>query len=362
MGERRPAWALSFISPVPEITTLTPEDGPVAGGTLLRVFGKDFDAGAQVKLGSQLCRNTIVVNSRSINCQVPPVESAISVPVIVENSNGDSSAALSFEYQAPERLPPSILTVDPSSGLPRGGYEIVLTGESFDEAATVTINGVAATVQSRNGDTEIRGIVPPGPPARVVPIVVQNSDGQVATANFFYADAPPPDPGAPVFNSVSPDYGPSSGATVISIYGENFAEDSEVLIDGQPCLSPRWISASLMSCTTPGGYAGSVELTIRSQFGEDGRPAAFEYVDPADAAPSIDSISPARGIAGSYVEVNGRDFQPGVDFRVFVDGQVAAPSSVSASLVGLDFPSLAPETRAELVVQNPDGQTDRTYF
>ena len=57
-----------------------------------------------------------------------------------------------------------------------------------------------------------------------------------------------------------------------------------------------------MSCTTPGGYAGSVELTVRSEFGEDGRPAAFEYVDPADAAPSIDSISPARGIAGSYVK------------------------------------------------------------
>ena len=361
-GREATGQVFEFISPVPQLSAIDPVEGPIAGGTLLRVFGEDFDPGAQVKVGSKLCRNTIVINTRSINCQVPPGDQEGSVIIQIENSNGDASEVMSFLYKAPERAPPQITLLEPSGGLPRGGYETLITGQGFDASATVTVDGVSASIQGRSGDTEIRVIVPPGPPARVVPLVVQNSDGQVASANFFFSDSPPPDPGAPVFNSVSPDYGPSEGGTVLSIYGQNLTEDSEIFVDGQPCLRTRWISSALMSCATPGGFAGNVAISVESPFGEDGRLAAFRYEDPADAPPSIDTISPPRGVSGAYVEVEGRDFQPGVDFRVFVDGRAAAPSSVSSTLVGLDFPELPIDTRAELVLQNPDGQTDRTYF
>ena len=53
-------------------------------------------------------------------------------------------------------------------------------------------------------ETEIIVYAPAGQPNSTVQIVVQNSDGQRASRNFVYLDAPPPEPGAPEISDFDP--------------------------------------------------------------------------------------------------------------------------------------------------------------
>ena len=73
----------------------------------------------------------------------------------------DDRNGITFIYGA-GGPPPNLLSILPTSGPLRGGTEVTLTGVDFNEAATVTFDGVDATVVSRTGSTEIVVEAPAG--------------------------------------------------------------------------------------------------------------------------------------------------------------------------------------------------------
>lgn len=94
-----PAGFTRFAPDQPEITTLVPDHGPVAGGTRLEIHGSGFDADTTVSIGTQ----TVAIVDADLPDRivvVTPPAAAGGVNVVVSNGLGSDSA--SFEYRESE--------------------------------------------------------------------------------------------------------------------------------------------------------------------------------------------------------------------------------------------------------------------
>ncbi len=61
---------------------------------------------------------------------------------------------------------------------------------------------------------------------------------------------------------LSPDQGPVSGGTTVTIRGRGFSTSSAVAVGGNACASLTFLSGAEMLCTTPSGSAGASELVV----------------------------------------------------------------------------------------------------
>ncbi len=75
----------------PTVTSVSPNNGPVAGGTAVTITGTNFAAGATVTFGSAAATNVVVVNSTTITATTP-AGSAGAVTVTVTNRAGRAGA------------------------------------------------------------------------------------------------------------------------------------------------------------------------------------------------------------------------------------------------------------------------------
>jgi hypothetical protein len=81
---------------------------------------------------------------------------------------------------------PNLVSIAPASGGVRGGTDVTLTGTDFDAAAVVTFDGVAASVVSRTGSTEIVATSPPGASiGQTADVRVTQGSGTDALLNAF---------------------------------------------------------------------------------------------------------------------------------------------------------------------------------
>ena len=84
----------------PTVTSVSPNNGPAAGGTAVTITGTNFASGATVKFGSNAATNVVVVNSTTITATTP-AGSAGAVTVTVTNTGSQSgSLANGFTYNA----------------------------------------------------------------------------------------------------------------------------------------------------------------------------------------------------------------------------------------------------------------------
>ena len=96
----------------PAITSITPNTGSSAGGTLITIVGANFQSGATVSIGNNAATNIFVINSGQIQATTPPGVMGQSSDVTIVNPNGAMTSLVSgFTYLAP-----------PCDGIRIGGY------------------------------------------------------------------------------------------------------------------------------------------------------------------------------------------------------------------------------------------------
>ena len=79
----------AFASTVPFVSSVSPNSGPVAGGTGVTITGADFAAGATVKFGGTAATSVVVVNGTTITATTPAnTAGAVSVTVTVNGQSG----------------------------------------------------------------------------------------------------------------------------------------------------------------------------------------------------------------------------------------------------------------------------------
>jgi len=167
----------------PTVSSVSPNSGPVAGGTAVTITGTNFASGATIKFGNNAATNVVVVNSTTITATTP-AGSAGAVTVTVTSSGGLSgSQANGFTYIGT----PTVASVSPNNGPTAGGTAVTITGTSFAAGATVKFGSNSATNVAVVNSTTITATAPAGS-AGAVTVTVTNSGGQSGslTNGFTY--------------------------------------------------------------------------------------------------------------------------------------------------------------------------------
>ncbi|MDD2492196.1 MAG: IPT/TIG domain-containing protein, partial [Bacteroidales bacterium] len=128
----------------PVIHTVAPAEGTVAGGTIIKITGKDFRQGAEVYFGSEKSPSATANDlGDTIKAVLPPYPGDlrrdkgtdhIDVPIVVINKSDGGTAVWHerFIYRVPTSYP-IITTIDPSKGSSYGDMQIVILGDNFVE-------------------------------------------------------------------------------------------------------------------------------------------------------------------------------------------------------------------------------------
>jgi hypothetical protein len=250
------AGAFTYIAP-PTVTGVTPNGGPIAGGTAVTIGGTNFASGATVKFGSAQATSVNVVSSTSITAPTPPA-AAGAVAVSVTNTNGLSgSLANGFTYLGP----PTVTGVSPNTGSSFGGTAVTISGTNFASGAIVTFGSSSATAVTVVNSSTITATTPAGNAGVVtVTVTVSGQSGSLASGYTYVV--------TPTVTSVSPNTGPAVGGTGVTITGTNFASGATVMFGSAAATGVTVVNATTITATTPAGSgAVTVTVTVNGQSG-----------------------------------------------------------------------------------------------
>ncbi|WP_158292613.1 IPT/TIG domain-containing protein [Serinibacter arcticus] len=327
----------------PTAESLSPEFGPVAGGTIVTVVGTDFTPESVVTIDGVEVDAEVALDGLSLTFTTPE-HAAGPVDVVVTTDDG-STEPLTFTYVDV----PSAESLSPVSGPVTGGTSVTVVGENFTPDSVVTIDGVEVPATVNDEGTEVT-FTTPAHGAGPVDVIVTTPGGSTEPLVFTFVDAPTAD-------SLSPVAGPTAGGTSVTVVGENFTPDSVVTIDGVEVPATVNDEGTEVTFTTPEHAAGPVDVVVTTPGGST-EPLVFTYVD----APTADSLSPVAGptAGGTSVTVVGENFTP--DSVVTIDG-VEVPATVNDDGTELTFTT--PEHAAgpvDVVVTTPGGSTEPLTF
>jgi hypothetical protein len=179
-------------------------------------------------------------------------------PDVIVPSGGRGSTPT----DVPAATPHVLLSIEPSHGPFSGGTRTIVRG-----------NGFGSNVRVWFGDTEVpesdvvavdaKRIQVTAPPGEgLVSVVAQNGDDESTrvelTDGFAYDEF-----------RAEPASGPTSGGTLVTIYGQSpsFDEDTEISIDREPCEIEEVRSETELVCRTPPGTPGAKPLRVTTSDG-----------------------------------------------------------------------------------------------
>ncbi len=327
----------------PTVSSVSPNNGPTTGGTAVTITGTNFVAGATVTFGAAAATNIVVVNNTTITATTP-VGSAGAVTVTVTNSSGQSgNLASAYTYV----IKPTVSSVSPNNGPTTGGTAVTITGTNFAAGATVTFGTTAATNVVVVNSTTITATTPAGSVGAVT-VTVTNSGGQsgsLATAYTYVAK--------PTVTSVSPNSGPTTGATAVTITGTNFATGATVTFGTTAATNVVVVNSTTITATTPAGSAGAVTVTVTNSSGQSGSLAtAYTYV----VKPTVSSVSPNNGptTGATAVTITGTNFAAGATVTF---GAAAATNVVVVNSTTITATTPAGSAGAVTVTVTANGQS-----
>ncbi len=276
--------------PTPTITTLSPDNGPISGGTTVTITGTDLTSATLVTFGGIAA--TFTVSSPTQIIATSPAGSTGQVEVRVKTPGG-TSGPLPFTYTAP---PPNITLLSPDTGSETGGTLVTITGQYFTGATSVVLDMTTISTFDVHNDTTITFLSPPGTGSAAVTVTTPSGTSSPATFSF----TPPP---VPSVDFLTPDKGPVSGGTTVEIIGSGLYGATSVNFGSTEITTIVKESDTKISIVAPAGTAGVVNVTVTTPAGTS-TAVPYTYVD---YAPVISTLSPNQGskAGGTTVIVTG---------------------------------------------------------
>ncbi|MBD8498263.1 IPT/TIG domain-containing protein, partial [Paenibacillus arenosi] len=254
----------------PTITSVTPNNGAMAGYYYITIQGKDFDRKTTVYIDDQAATSTYM-SATELSVQVPAGKRSGAVDVkVVTGAKGTATMTGGFTYNAPggggqQGQAPTITGITPNSGAMGGYYYITIKGTGFDRGTKVTIDDQAANTTYISA-TELSVMVPTGKRSGAVDVkVVTGKQGTTTMAGGFTYNVPGgggQQGQAPTITSVTPNSGAMGGYYYITIKGTGFDRGTKVTIDDQEAVT-TYISATELSVMVPRAKrSGAVDVKI----------------------------------------------------------------------------------------------------
>lgn len=249
--------------------------GPASGDLRVTIHGMGFTEGALVKFGGTKASGVLTLTDTQINCDVPAHDFGL-VDVEVTLPDGQHEVLRDgFFYESDL----AITSIEPNLDLTRGGVEVTVHGEGFDDSTTVLVGGRQLKSPQVLDSKTIVGMIPERLIARPGTVSVIVSDGieqQVLVDSFRYLN----DLGVV---TISPVAGPINGGSDVTIRGAGLHQDTVVSVDGTVAevVSPG--DGEEMVIRTPPGTEGPVDLTLSGPLQSRHLSGSFAYLAEAES-------------------------------------------------------------------------------
>jgi hypothetical protein len=321
--------------PTPTITGITPNSGPIAGGTSVTITGTNLTGGT-FTFGGLTATCTVAAGGLSATC-TSPAHAAGPVDVVVTTGGGSGAVAGGFTYLDA----PTITGITPNSGPIAGGTSVTITGTNLT-GGTFTFGGLTATCTVAAGGLSAT-CTSPAHAAGPVDVVVTTPGGTATLpASFTYIPTP-------TITGITPNSGPVAGGTSVTITGTGLT-DGTFTFGGLTATCTVAAGGLSATCTTPAHAAGPVDVVVTTGGGSGAVAGGFTYIP----TPTITGIKPISGpvAGGTSVTITGTGLTGGT----FTFGGLAATCTVAAG--GLSATCVTPAHAAgpvDVVVTTPNG-------
>jgi hypothetical protein len=292
--------AVQFVTTVPTVTSLDPNNGPAAGGNNVVITGTNFTGAMSVMFGAKSA-SFVVSSSTKITAAAPSGTLGTTVDVTVTTPAGTSatSAASKYIYGLP-----TITKLDPAAGPSGGGNNVVITGTGFNGVTAVKFGTKDATSYTVNSSTQITAKAPSGTPGTTVDVTVVTTGGtSEKTYNSKYSYGPP------TVAKLTPAAGVAAGGTEVVITGTGFTGVTAVKFGTKNAVSFQATSPTSITAVAPSGAAGStVDVTVTTPAGTSVVSVlASKY---SYGVPTVTKLEPNSGpvTGGNQVVITGTCF------------------------------------------------------
>eukprot|EP00741_Cyanophora_paradoxa_P015898 tig00020909_g15349.t1 len=294
-----------------EITSVTPQAVPSAGGASVTLAGSFMGAAAQSDVAVTVNGTSATIVSASATEVVftaPAGVSAGSVPVLLRLKGG-------APVSAPSQLIYSsiaITSVVPNNGPAAGGNTVTINGASLTISATPTVKLANVAVASVTSSSSTSIVVVAAAGSGTGDVYVFSSDtGSATLAGGYTYNA-----GSCTITSITPSRGPLVGGNTVTIDGAsltNGADLTSVTIGGV-AASCGTTTATRLVCTvgdgTSGGSRQATLVVTSASGGTCQSPNAYFYAPPN----AITSVVPGEGpiAGGTTVTITGSNLSDGL--------------------------------------------------
>ena len=230
----------------PVILRISPSRVPVDGGSLIFVFGSNFNRLDQLfcQFGRDATVPAKVVSDKSLECITPALKHG---SILLRVTNKRDLWTNSVEVAIDGRV--RLVSLLPKRGSTRGGTDIIVEGENFPDSDVARCKfGLNAIVPALwLSINSIKCTSPPRdmPGKTSVQFSSNGIDFSPQALVYTYDKEV-------VLNHLTPTRGPIVGGTVVTIYGENFRLDSTLMCRfGVENARASYINSTTVRCTTP---------------------------------------------------------------------------------------------------------------
>jgi len=300
-----PGDQFTYVSGPPVITSVSPNSGPVTGGTTVTITGTGFADANAVDFGTaNVATQWTIVNFTTIVATAPDGQLG-PYDIQVSNPSGTSTPVAADVYTYTTPPVPTVSGVSPVTGPSTGGTTVTITGVGLTGASSVDFGpGNPSAVYTVNSDTSITATAPAGTLGNTVDITVTTAGGTSATtaADRFTYTAPL----APTVTGLSP--GSGTNGTQVTITGTNFTGASAVNFGTAAATFTVSTSTTIYANAPTGTLGNTVNVTVTTAGGTSATSAADHYTYATPPAPTVTGLSLNSGFATYSIVVTGTNF------------------------------------------------------
>jgi hypothetical protein len=259
--------------PAPELRSISPARGPLAGGQQVTGQGRHFQTPTQVFFGDAEAPTVLVVDEQSLSILVPPASVAGTVDVRVVTRDGQDVLANGYTYVAQGQT--FVESLSPARGDIAGGDTVTVTGQNLPTAGFVEVvfGSTPAAEIHLDSDTAFTVVTPPHDYGSVAATFNLGGDVQVLPDAFlFWSDLR--------LDSVAPPNGPAAGGSNVDLFGAGFVDGAGIQVFfGDTLADPAQylFDGTTMGVVSPAGVAGAVDVRVTGDNGTSTLTGAFTY-------------------------------------------------------------------------------------
>lgn len=285
----------------PSVSAVSPTNGTTAGGTVVTITGANFTGATGVTFNG-LPATSVVVNNDTQITATSPSGTAGAINIVVQSPNGIGTGTNIYTYVAAPTNAPTITSISPGSGPTAGGTSVTVTGTNLTGATGITFDGNAGSSLVVNSNTQLTVTTPAGTVGAKVVVVSTPAGTGTVQAGFSYVTTA----GVPTITLISPNTGATSGGTLVTITGTNFAGSPSVTFGGVAGSGVNVISATQIKVTTPAGAAGAKDVVVTTSGGSATSTGGFTYVvSPISTFAGTTAGYSGDGAAATAAQLNG---------------------------------------------------------